>query len=55
MLLWAWIDFITSNVDGAALDSLTEIVNNFNVNGASYASRLTYLEGVIASLVKKSQ
>ena len=49
------INFITSNTDPAALDSLSEIVSNFNVNGASYASRLTYLEGVIASLVNKSQ
>ena len=49
------IDFIQSNVDPAAIDSLTEIVNNFNVNGASYASRLTYLEGVVAALVNKSQ
>ena len=49
------IDFLTANTDPAALDSLTEIVANFNVNGASYASRLTYLEGVIASLVNKSQ
>ena len=37
------IDFITSNTNPSALDSLTEIVNNFNVNGASYASRLSYL------------
>jgi hypothetical protein len=49
------INFIASNTDQAALDSLTEIVNNFNVNGAGYASRLTYLEGVIADLVNKSQ
>jgi len=49
------IDFIVSNADPAALDSLSEIVANFNVNGASYASRLTYLEGVIAALVNKSQ
>jgi hypothetical protein len=49
------IDFIVSNSDQASLDSLAEIVANFNVNGASYASRLTYLEGVIASLVNKSQ
>ena len=49
------IDFITSNTNPSALDSLTEIVNNFNVNGASYASRLTYLESVIAELVNKSQ
>ena len=49
------INFIASNTDQAALDSLTEIVNNFNVNGAGYASRLTYLESVIAELVNTSQ
>jgi hypothetical protein len=49
------IDFITSNTNPSALDSLTEIVNNFNVNGASYASRLTYLEGIIQELLNKSQ
>ena len=49
------IDFITSNTNPSALDSLTEIVNNFNVNGASYASRLNYLEGIIQELLNKSQ
>ena len=49
------IDFIQANTDPAAIDSLTEIVNNFNVNGASYASRLTWLEEVVANLVNKSQ
>ena len=49
------ISFISSNTNPSALDSLTEIVNNFNVNGASYASRLSYLESVIAELVNKSQ
>jgi len=49
------VSFLTANTDPAALDSLAEVVANFNVNGASYASRLTYLEGVIASLVNKSQ
>jgi hypothetical protein len=49
------IDFIQSNVDPAAIDSLTEIVNNFNVNGASYASRLNYLEAVVQQLLNKSQ
>jgi len=49
------IDFIQSNVDPAAIDSLTEIVNNFNVNGASYASRLTWLESVVQQLLNKSQ
>ena len=49
------IDFITSNTNPSALDSLSEIVSNFNVNGASYASRLTYLEGIIQELLNKSQ
>ncbi len=48
------IDFITSNVEPASLDSLTEIVNNFNLNGASYASRLTFLEGIVQQLVNRS-
>jgi hypothetical protein len=49
------IDFIQSNVDPAAIDSLTEIVNNFTVNGASYASRLTWLESIVQQLLNKSQ
>jgi hypothetical protein len=49
------INFIQANTDPAALDSLSEIVANFNVNGTSYASRLTFLEGVVAALVNKSQ
>jgi len=49
------IDFITSNTNPSALDSLTEIVNNFNVNGASYASRLSYLEGVIQELLNRTR
>ena len=49
------LDFITSNVDGAALDSLSEIVNNFNVNGNGYAARLTWLEGIVADLVNRTQ
>ena len=49
------IDFITSNTNPSALDSLSEIVSNFNANGATYASRLTYLEGIIQELVNRSQ
>ena len=49
------IDFITNNADGAAIDSLAEIVAQFNSNGATLASRIEYLEGVVASLVNKSQ
>ena len=51
----ARIDFITSNVDPAAIDSLSEIVSQFSTNGQGYAQRLTWLEGVVASLVNKSQ
>ena len=49
------IDFITSNVNPSALDSLTEIVANFNANGATYASRLLWLESVVQELLNKSQ
>ena len=48
------IDFITSNVDAASLDSLTEIVNNFNSSGATYASRLSFLEGIVQQLVNRA-
>ncbi len=49
------IDFITSNVNPAALDSLTEIVANFNANGVTYSNRLLWLEGVVQELLNKSQ
>lgn len=49
------IDFIVSNTNPTAIDSLSEIVAQFNQNGAGYADRLTYLESVVASLVNKSQ
>ena len=49
------IDFITHNTDPAALDSLSEIVSNFSVNGASYASRLSLLEGIVQELVNRTQ
>lgn len=49
------VSFLTANTDPAALDSLAEVVANFNVNGASYASRLSWLENVVAQLVNKSQ
>ena len=48
------IDFITSNDDAASLDSLTEIVNNFNSSGATYATRLNFLEGIVQSLVNRA-
>ena len=49
------IDFIVSNTDGAAIDSLSEIVSQFSQNGAGYADRLTYLENVVTALVNKSR
>ena len=49
------IDFIVSNTSPSAIDSLTELLSHFSQNGQGYASRLTYLEGVIAELVNKSQ
>lgn len=49
------IDFITNNSDGAAIDSLAEIVSQFSINGQTYANRLTYLEGIVSALVNKSQ
>jgi hypothetical protein len=47
------LDFITSNVDSAAIDSLSEIVSQFSQNGVSYAARLSWLEAVVADLVNK--
>jgi hypothetical protein len=49
------IDFITSNVNPSALDSLTELISHFNANGATYASRLSWIEGVVQDLLNKSQ
>jgi hypothetical protein len=49
------INFITNNADGAAIDSLSEIVAQFSQNGQGYASRLTYLEAVVSALVAKTQ
>jgi len=49
------IDFIVSNTNPSAIDSLSEIVSQFSQNGQGYASRLTYLESIVASLVNKSQ
>lgn len=47
------IDFVVSNVEPAALDSLTEIVNKFNADGATYETRLNNLEQVIQQLVEQ--
>jgi len=49
------IDFITNNVDGAAIDSLSELLSTFQTSGANYASRLVYLEAVVSALVAKNQ
>lgn len=49
------LDWITHNVDGAAIDSLSEIVAQFSQNGQGYAARLAWLEGVVADLVNKTQ
>lgn len=47
------IDSVLSNVDAQALDSLTEIVNHFQLNGQGYADRLTAIESVIQQLVEQ--
>ena len=49
------VDFIIHNVDPVALDSLSEIVSHFNNNGAGYAARLSFLEGVVQELLNKTQ
>lgn len=45
------INFITSNTDAGAIDSLTEIVSNFNASGSTYASRLSAIEQILNDLV----
>ena len=47
------IDNVISNIDPAALDSLSEIVNKFTNDGVYYADRLTALEAVVAALVEQ--
>ena len=47
------IDFIVSNANPTALDSLTEIVNSFNLSGAGYGQRLTDIEGILAVLLAR--
>ena len=49
------IDFIVSNTNPSAIDSLSEIVAQFSQNGQGYADRLTYLENVVTALVNKSR
>ena len=48
------IDFLTANTDQANLDSLLEVVNSFNASGATYASRLSFLEGIVQQLVNRA-
>jgi hypothetical protein len=47
------IDFITNNVDGAAIDSLNELLGKFNEDGLQYVNRLSALEAVIHELVNQ--
>jgi len=49
------VDFIASNSNMDAIDSLTEIISTFSNSGADYNSRIAYLESVVASLVNKNQ
>ena len=49
------LDFIVSNTSPEAIDSLSEIITQFSQNGVGYATRLQWLEAVVADLVSKSQ
>jgi hypothetical protein len=49
------INFIANNNDGAAIDSLSELLAEFSQNGQGIVSRLGYLESVVLSLVNNSQ
>jgi len=51
--LQSQIDFVISNTDPVALDSLTEIVAKFNQDGATYASRLDSIEATLTALVNQ--
>ena len=46
------IDFITNNVDGAAIDSLSEIVAQFSQNGQGFASRFKMLR-ILSTFISK--
>ena len=48
------INFIASNTDQAALDSLAEVVANFNSSGATLQARVLFLEQVVQELVNRS-
>ena len=47
------IDFIVSNANPTAIDSLTEIVANFSANGTTYAQRLTDIESILQVLLNR--
>jgi uncharacterized protein YdgA (DUF945 family) len=47
------IDFVVNNVDGSALDSLSEIVNKFSSDGLTYENRLSNIESVLQQLVEQ--
>ena len=47
------IDFIVSNANPTAIDSLTEIVANFTTNGTTYAQRLTDIESILQVLLNR--
>ena len=49
------INFIVSNTNPSAIDSLTELLSHFSQNGETYVSRLVYLESVVSALVAKNQ
>lgn len=49
----ARINFIVSNTNPSALDSLAEIVQKFNTDGASFSSRLTAIETVLQELLNR--
>ena len=44
------VDNLTVNLDGAKLDSLSEIVARMNATGLDVYQRLSYLEDIIGTL-----
>ena len=49
-LLTNQVNFMLANVDPAALDSLSEIVNKVNSSSVDLYNRVLYLEQVVSSL-----
>jgi hypothetical protein len=49
----ARVNFIVSNTNPASLDSLTEIVQKFNSDGADFSSRLTSIETILQELLNR--